>query len=104
MPRRGLTGKYLNKRWKVGANPKGCRYRETGDWFMRIKKEHFPGALFDPNGYLLVQTEEQYRSSPYLKIKPGPDYDPRERITVPDGIASVPGYQPKDDPEVNQDV
>jgi hypothetical protein len=47
--------------------------------------DRFPAAFFDPDGYLLFRTEREYIESPYLNIG--------ERVNVPGGIASVPGYK-----------
>jgi hypothetical protein len=57
-------GKRLNKLWKVGA--KHALYREDGYWYMRL--ERFPGALFDPNGYVLFETEQAFITCPYLRV------------------------------------
>ena len=75
-----MTGKMLNSRWRVGA--KQALYRESGDWYHQLRK--FPGALFDAKGYVLFQTEEEYRNCLYLQI--------RQDVHVRDGISSIPGY------------
>jgi hypothetical protein len=46
--------------------------------------ERFPGALFDQNGYVLFQNEEEYRKSPQLRIG--------KKTNVPAGISKLPGY------------
>lgn len=82
-PRRvysGLTGRQLNIEWKVNA--KHALYSKDGDWYNHL--EYFPGALFDPNGYVLFKTEEQYRNTSLLRHG--------KQLDVPGGIASMPGY------------
>lgn len=75
-----LSGKILNEIWNVGA--KHSLYREDGKWFHQLK--NFPGALFDANGYVVFQTEEDYLNSPYLQIQ--------KDLHVPQGISTIPDY------------
>ncbi len=49
MPR--ITGRDLNEKWKVGA--KHALYHRDGTWYECLEK--FPGALFDPHGYILFK-------------------------------------------------
>jgi 5-methylcytosine-specific restriction protein A len=42
-----LTGKELNRLWKVNA--KHALYREDGRWYHQLQE--FPGVLFDANGF-----------------------------------------------------
>ena len=53
-----LSGKYLNRKWKVGA--RHPLYREDGKWYHHLKR--FPGALFDFNGYIVFRDERGVRS------------------------------------------
>lgn len=69
----------LNERWGVGA--KQYRYRETRDWYMWL--ERFPGAYFDPNGYIRFATKKDYLSAG-MKIG-------KENCLRP-GIAALPSY------------
>jgi hypothetical protein len=46
--------------------------------------ERFPGAYFDPNGYVLFRAYEEYAYSPYLTIG--------IRVSVRGGIESMPNY------------
>jgi 5-methylcytosine-specific restriction protein A len=79
MPKlRNLDGKYLNDLWGVGANH--ALYREDGKWYHQL--EDFPGALFDANGYIVFETEEDYLASPYLQIQ--------KDLHIPNGISSIP--------------
>jgi hypothetical protein len=47
--------------------------------------ERFPGAYFDPHGYVLFRTEHEYVSSLYLSIG--------ERVNVKGGISRIPDYR-----------
>jgi 5-methylcytosine-specific restriction protein A len=74
------TGRTLSKLW--GIKVQHALYRENGTWYHHL--EHFPGALFDANGYILFQTEDEYRSCKYLQLG--------KELSVPKGISSIPGY------------
>lgn len=75
-----VFGKSLNAEWNVGAlHP---LYRIDGGWYHVLKR--FPGAYFDANGYILFQTEEEYRGCRYLRLG--------KRAHVSGGISSIPGY------------
>ncbi|MGQ4661626.1 hypothetical protein [Lysobacter sp. F6437] len=74
------SGKRLNKIWGVQA--KHALYHCDGHWFNNL--ERFPGALFDPHGYVLFQTEHAYRSSAHLRVT--------QQTNVPNGISAMPGY------------
>jgi hypothetical protein len=75
-----IQGHYLNDLW--GVRVRQARYGRKGEWYGRLTD--FPGALFDPNGYVRFETEEDYRNCPYLQI--------RKEVNVPNGISSIPGY------------
>ena len=75
-----LSGRQLNLLWGVGA--KHALYHREGTWYNNL--ERFPGALFDPNGYVLFPTEQAYRNSPYVRIT--------QETNVVNGISSIPGY------------
>jgi hypothetical protein len=77
-----MNGRALNHRWNVNA--RHALFRQTGNWYHLLTK--FPGALFDPKGYLLFETEEDYRACKYINLT--------KEIWVPNprGISSVPGY------------
>jgi len=74
------SGYHLNEEWNVGA--RHALFHKEGTFYMLL--ERFPVALFDTNGYLLFQTEEEYLSCQYLEID--------ERVNVRGGISAVPGY------------
>lgn len=74
------SGAQPQKEWQIPA--KQVRYHKDGAWFMPL--ESFPGALCDPNGYLLFASKKEYESSRYLSIG--------NRINVRPGVSRVPGY------------
>ncbi|MEX2478667.1 MAG: hypothetical protein WD357_09540 [Gracilimonas sp.] len=80
VPNRRFSGRTLNKKWNVHA--KHALYHKDGTWFNNL--ERFPGALFDPFGYIIFETEEKYSNSPYLNIG--------KETNVPNGISTIPGY------------
>jgi hypothetical protein len=72
----------LKEKWGIDAVQ--VRYRETGNWYATLKR--FPAALIDLHGYILIPTEEAYRTpSPYINIG--------KQIGVPKGISAIPGYR-----------
>lgn len=75
-----ITGRELNRKWSIGAQH--TLYREDGKWFHVL--ERFPGALCDPQGYVLFSNKFEYLNSPYLKIG--------TRTHVPSGIKHMPNY------------
>ena len=70
----------MNKEW--GINALHALYRESGTWYHHLKK--FPGALLDKDGFLLFKTKEEYLNCRYLQLG--------KQLSVPKGIASLPGY------------
>jgi len=74
------SGKALDKEWGIGAAH--CLYHKDGTWFNLL--ERFPGALCDPNGYVLFATKEAYQNSPDLKIG--------AQTNVPGGISNLQNY------------
>jgi 5-methylcytosine-specific restriction protein A len=76
----GLDGKQLNEEWKVGA--RHALFSRDGTWYENL--ERFPGALFDPKGYVLFKTQGEYRRNAHIKIG--------KKTNVAGGIASIPGY------------
>ena len=60
-----------------------ARYSNDGHWYAPLSR--FPAALVDAGGYLLFQSEHEYRSSPHLAIG--------KQISVrKPGISAVPEY------------
>lgn len=85
----------LQEKWNIDVVQ--SRYSETGNWYAHLKQ--FPAALFDANGYLHVNSEEEYKSSIYLKK------GKQLSINMP-GISAVPGYIlfPEQAPEPDIDI
>ncbi len=77
-----ITGKKLNEKW--GVNARHALYREDGRWYHIL--ERFPGALFDAHGYVVFQTESEFRSCSYLMI--GDEVN----VKGESGISAIPGY------------
>lgn len=75
-----FTGKALNREWKVGA--RHALFHKDGTWYQNLTR--FPGALFDPHGYVLFRTDEEYRRCPYLSIG--------AKTNVRPHISAIPGY------------
>ncbi len=75
-----ITGKRLAEEWRVAV--RHALYHKDGSWYNNL--ERFPGALFDPNGYVLFRTESEYRNCPYLHI--GVETNVRPHLSV------IPGY------------
>jgi hypothetical protein len=78
---RRISGEDLNRQWNVNA--KHALYHQDGTFYENLNR--FPGALFDPKGYILFKTELDYDNSPYLDIG--------KRLNVRQGISSIPGYK-----------
>lgn len=76
-----LTGRGLNRKWNVNA--RHALYHKDGTWYEVLK--HFPGALFDPDGYVFFKTEEEYKRSPHLRVA--------LKTNVRNSIKSIPGYR-----------
>src|SRR5207249_8825112 len=75
-----MNGNKMNNKWNV--NVRQALYRENGTWFHVL--DHFPGALFDANGYIIFRTRQEYERCASLQIG--------KELGVPHGIASIPGY------------
>ena len=75
-----FDGKQFNEEWEVGA--RHALFSRDGNWYENL--EYFPVALFDPNGYVLFKTEQEYRR--YSNIRIG------KKTNVRGGISSIPGY------------
>jgi hypothetical protein len=78
---RRLDGKYFRELWKVNVDQ--ALYHHDGTWYENL--QHFPGALFDINGYVIFRTEEEYNDCTYLHIG--------QQLNVPNGISSIPRYK-----------
>ena len=70
----------LSRDWKVSV--RHALFHRDGCWYNNL--ERFPGALFDPDGYVRFETEEEYLNSPYINVG--------KQTNVPNSISSIPGY------------
>ena len=75
-----VRGSELANRW--GLAVQHALYRETGNWYHHLKR--FPGALLDQDGYVIFETEADYRNCSDLQF--GKD------VHVPRGIKSIASY------------
>ena len=75
-----MNGKQLNADWKVGA--RHALYHREGTWYNNLQR--FPGALFDPNGYVRFDTEQELAAEPRVSIG--------KETNVRGGISSIRGY------------
>jgi 5-methylcytosine-specific restriction protein A len=74
------SGRDLNQRWSIGAAH--ALYHKNGTWFNVL--ERFPGALCDPQGYVLFATKQQFLDCPYLQVG--------ARVNVHGTLSEIPGY------------
>src|SRR5690348_6183586 len=79
-----MTGRKLNKFYKLGAAH--ALYREKGDWYHALQR--FPGILFDAEGCLIFQSEDEYNACEGLKKGPDPNH-----IHAEGGIKAFAGYK-----------
>ncbi len=77
------SGERLRREWQIPVLQ--ARYHKDGNWFMPL--DRFPGALCDPHGYVIFETQSAYESSRYLDIG--------QRVHVRRGISKLPGYMRK---------
>ena len=76
-----LSGKKLKEKRNIPARQ--VLYHQDGTFYENLRQ--FPGALCDPNGYVLFSSEDEYNSSSYLHIG--------LKLNVPEGIYRIPGYR-----------
>jgi 5-methylcytosine-specific restriction enzyme A len=75
------TAQRLKKEWNVEVRHQ--LYSKDGTAYERLQK--FPGALFDENGYIVFQTEEDYIRCPVVNIQ--------KKVSIHGGgISKIPGY------------
>ncbi len=79
-------GDNLQRKWNIPARE--THFHKKGDFFMPITK--WPGALADPNGYIVFQTEEQFKACPGVKYRG--EGTPNVRIGVHGGISTLRNY------------
>ena len=73
-------GRYLNELWEVGVSQ--ALYSQWGNFYGNLKK--FPGALFDPEGYVIFKTSGEYNACKQLLRG--------KQLNVPGTIGSIDGY------------
>jgi hypothetical protein len=76
----------LNAAWGVYASH--GHFHRRGTWYGPLKT--FPGAYFDPNGYIRFETKIDYErchGSHGMQIGPNPDH-----VHFKNGIAALPAY------------
>lgn len=78
-----MTGRELNRKWQTGA--KHALYRKDGTWYHVLKR--FPGVMFDEGGYVLFETERDYRECYGLVVGTRSDW-----AVVEGGISTLKGY------------
>ena len=78
-----INGRVLNGKWNVNA--RHALYSYEGNWYNNLTK--FTGALFDPYGYILFPTKEDYQTCNYLSIAQETNVQGKR------GISSIPGYK-----------
>jgi hypothetical protein len=76
-----LSGKKLKEKWNIPARQ--VLYHQDGTFYENLRE--FPGALCDPNGYVLFSSKDEYNSSSYLHIG--------LKLNIPEGIFRMPGYR-----------
>ena len=81
-----MIGKTLNQKWEIGA--KHALFHKDGFWYHKLKR--FPGAYLDSAGYVLFNTEEEYKSSPHLSIG-------KTVYVKPGSIRFIPEYKKMDE-------
>lgn len=74
------SGQELNEQWKVNAQH--ALYHRDGNYYNHLR--YFPGALFDPHGYVIFKSENDYLRDTHLQHG--------TQLHVPGGISSMPGY------------
>jgi 5-methylcytosine-specific restriction protein A len=77
--------KYTTAKWlkdTLGLKASHALYREDGIWYHHL--ERFPGILFDANGYLIINSEDEYKSHPEFRLT--------KALTVKGGISHFKGY------------
>lgn len=79
------TGPQLIQRWRIPVRQ--ARFHRDGIWYQHLSQ--FPGAFCDPDGYVVFETADEYRSCQQLSLG--------QQVNVPGGVSSLPGYVKVDD-------
>jgi hypothetical protein len=83
---RSNSGKQLQREWKIPAQH--VLYHHKGAWFHLL--ERFPGALCDSDGYVLFETDQDFRNCAKLRIG--------KHVKATQGLKSIRGYTVKSPP------
>jgi hypothetical protein len=78
-----VTGRQLNREWKVGAQH--ALYRADGTWYHLL--ERFPGALFDAHGYVVFESKSALMNCPGILVG-----ETKNWVNFSAGIANLTGY------------
>ena len=78
MPR--PIGRLLAREW--GLKVSHALFDKDGMWYHQLKR--FPGALLDPDGYVVFETRESFEGCRKLDIK--------KDIHVDGHLSEIPGY------------
>ena len=81
-----VRGNELIAKWAIPARQ--ARFHRDGVFYEHLT--NFPAALCDPKGYVVFETEEDYKTCPDLKLG--------QKVNVSRGISSLLGYRQVDDP------
>ncbi|MHA1565889.1 MAG: hypothetical protein ACTSX7_11305 [Alphaproteobacteria bacterium] len=79
------SGPQLIKRWSIPVRQ--ARFHRDGVWYEHLTQ--FPAAFCDPDGYVVFETREEYRTCQRLNLG--------KQVNVPGGISSIPDYKSVDD-------
>jgi hypothetical protein len=79
------SGPQLIRRWNIPVLQ--ARFHRDGIWYEHLTG--FPAALCDPDGYIVFETENEYRNCQRLNLG--------KQVNVPGGISSIPGYKKVED-------
>ena len=74
-------GDPLNRALGIGAQH--ALWSKTGNVYDHLQR--FPGVLFDPDGYIVFATRQDYERCGGINFG--------ARVSIPNGIAAIPGYR-----------
>jgi len=84
-----ITAKKLKILWNVECSHQ--LYSRDGDWYHVL--DYFPGALFDTNGFVIFETEEEFNRCPHISIN--------REASNGKGIVNVIGNYPQNIRKIN---
>ncbi len=80
-----ITGEKMNQQFKLGG--KHALYHKDGTFYEQLR--HFPGILFDHDGYVMYDSLAQFERDSNLNIG--------KKVNVQGGLARHPRYRPLPD-------